>query len=261
VASDRNSWVGCFANTRATTVDLKLVAPLARSTAGGSGAFLGAASDSRQYWVKPPNNGQGTRVPVTEQIVGRIGRLIGAPTCDVRTIEIAHDLAGWEFRPGLKLEAGIAHASLAVPDAVETRDMARRSEDSNATRHVGILALYDLCWGGDAQWLTSTSREHEYYSHDHGWYLPPEGSSWAEAEMIASLSAPHEFVDPLGGAGLDRATIDAMAARLDALTQAEITVVLSMIPRTWSATDDELEVVGHFLLHRAPLVAARLRGR
>ena len=261
MASDRKSWAGCLAAKRVDAADFKLTAPLKRSSAGGSGAFLAVASDGRQYWVKPQNNGQGVRVPVTEQIIGRIGLLIGAPTCATHTVEIPPDLAGWEFRPGLRLEAGIAHASLAVPDAVETREIARRGENSNATRHVGIIALYDLCWGGDPQWLTSTSREYEYFSHDHGWYLPPEGPNWTEADMTTSLDVPHEFQDPLGGAGLDRTAITAIAARLDGITQANIVGVLSRIPRAWSVSDAELEAAGHFVLHRAPLVADRLRRR
>src|SRR5206468_3400203 len=88
------------------------VMPLRESTAGGSGSFLVLADDGRRYWCKSLNNFQGPRIPVTEQIVGRLAGLIGAPACGVVLVKL-DALAGWEFRPGAGrvVEPGWAHGS------------------------------------------------------------------------------------------------------------------------------------------------------
>ena len=84
---------------------------------------------------------------VTEHIVGRAGALIDAPVCEVSLVRIPEELAGWEFRPGARLQAGFAHASLAVEDALEVvGKLNYRERDDNRRRHVGVFALYDWCW-------------------------------------------------------------------------------------------------------------------
>ena len=138
----RRDWAGILGR-RGPDADLTLRAPLQPGSRGGSGAFLGLGSDGRRYWIKPVNNLQGPRVPVTEQIVGRVGRLINAPVCVVQTIEIPPDFIGWEFRPGTRLAAGVAHASRQVDPVVENGSLDRRLDDDNARRHAGIFALHD----------------------------------------------------------------------------------------------------------------------
>jgi len=62
------------------------VMPLRPSSAGGSGSFLVLADDRRRYWCKSRNNFQGPRISITEQIVGRLAALIGAPACEVALV-------------------------------------------------------------------------------------------------------------------------------------------------------------------------------
>src|SRR5436189_5781084 len=100
---ERADWAGLLAGCRTSVAEVRLRAPLRATLVGRSGAFLGLADDDRRYWIKTLNNLQGPRTVVTEQIIGHAGSLIGAATCDVRTIEISPDLAGWDFRHGTKL--------------------------------------------------------------------------------------------------------------------------------------------------------------
>ena len=102
----RSHWSGLLSGHRRPDAEITLKATLQQSSSGGSGAFLGLADDGYRYWIKPLNNAQGQRVPITEQIVGRAGKLVGGPTCEVRTITITDAFAGWEFRPGFTLEPG-----------------------------------------------------------------------------------------------------------------------------------------------------------
>lgn len=70
------------------------VAALRQCNAGGSGSFLLLAEDGHRYWCKAINNFQSQRVPVNEQIVARLGHLIGAPVCDPQLVRIPGDSRG-----------------------------------------------------------------------------------------------------------------------------------------------------------------------
>ena len=176
-----------------------------------------------------------------------MGALLGIAVCPVKTVEIPEELAqsGWEIRAGSgrKLEKGTAHGSLAVPDAIETRQLDKRDQDQNAVRHVGLLALHDLCWGSDLQWLVCTSQQHAYHAHDHGHFLP-NGPEWSEAALKEAIDKPHEHGD--NGVGLDKEAVAGVASKLDGLTQEALVEVLSKVASSLPATDAELEEVGHF---------------
>ena len=256
--TDRSAWDGLLAQRRirAETVAPIIAVPIQQSPRGGSGAFLAGDLDGRQWWVKPLNNKQGERVVVTEAIVGAAGRLIGAPVCETSIVRIPAELEGWEFRRGHHLQAGLAHASSAVEAAIEGRQLKFRDEDDNHIHHVGVFALYDWCWGGDAQWLYASSEENRLFSHDHGWYLPEEGDSWDEITLIRRVDEPHMPV--WDTVGLDHDEVRRMAARLRDLTRAELRDIIYNIPREWPVQDDELECVGWFLERRSSPVADRV---
>lgn len=175
MALDFSEWQGTISGRVDPSDATVIEVPIKPSARGGSGTFLAADGDGIQWWVKPLNNNQGPRVTVTETIVAMAGELIGAPVCESRIVYLPADIEGWEFRPGSYIEAGYAHASRGVVDAVEHRALQYRDRDDNARRHVGLFALHDWCWGGDDQWLYSEVADRETFSHDHGWYLPETG--------------------------------------------------------------------------------------
>ena len=255
----RADWDGALKEQRATSAEVILKAALQKSPSGGSGAFLGLADDGQRYWIKPLNNAQGERVPITEKIVGRMGHLLGAPTCEIRTILISEEFAGWEFRPSRKLEPGIAHASLHVEHAIFTRTLDHRMDDDNSRRYAFLFALYDWCWGGDAQGLLAVKDENRFYSHDHGWYLPPEGKTWTIADLDANVDVPHELSTKHNDIGASAA--EEVARVLEGVTKNVLQGALAAIPSVWPVTDEELEWTGFFFEKRASMVAERLRQR
>ena len=232
------------------------VMPLRESTAGGSGAFLILADDERRYWCKSLENFQGPRIPITEQIVGRLATLIDAPACEVALVKL-DAITGWEFRPGSGrvVEAGWAHGSVAVDPAVETRSLEHRSDDDNRRRHCGIYALCDWLAGSDVQWLYGVSEDNAYYSHDHGFYLT--GPEWTLASLTTGRNEPYTLSIPPNH--LDQGELTRLADALDALSPQDIEEELSKLPGDWPVTDDELAAVAEFVSHRCGPVAARLR--
>ena len=253
------AWHGLVQNQRPWRSRTIVEAPLRRSNHGGAGAFLALTRNGERYWVKTLNSPQGDRIAITEQLVGRAGALIRAPVRPVATLYVPKALAGWEFRTGHRLEPGCVHGSLALHRCVEERSLRYRQRDENATRHVGYYALYDWCWGGDVQGLFHLSDDRAMHSHDHGWFLPPEGPAWSLAALWQRIDEPHELGED--GAGLDLIEVEGAAERLEAVTREQIFEVVRAIPRAWPVTDQELEAVGAFLEYRAPKVAARLRAR
>lgn len=232
--------------------------PLVRSSAGGSGTFLAELSDTQRWWVKPPNNPQGPRIVLTEYLVGCLGALIGAPTCDVAIVAIPSEIAGWEYRPGSFLEVGLAHGSRAVDDAQEEYVLDHRDRDDNRRRHAGIFALYDWCWGADDQWLYCETDDRKLYSHDHGWYFPGTGGTWTEATLLARVDEPHP--PPYPASGLDVDELRRLAKLLQEPLRDELCLLLQSVPKQWHVVDAELEALGYFLERRAAAVADRLLG-
>lgn len=230
--------------------------PLRQSTYGGAGSFMVLGEDQRRYWCKPLNNFQGERIPVTEQIVGRLGRLIEAPVCDCALVQL-DDIAGWEIRPGTGrlVEPGFAHGSVAIEPVLETRELKHRSEDDNRRRHCGLYALSDWLYGGDLQWLRATDEDNAYYSHDHGYFLT--GPDWTIDSLAELRDEPVPVT--LGTEQLDPDELERLAGSLEALPTEAIEAAVSAIPASWPVTNAELEAVVEFADVRKSAVAGRLR--
>lgn len=255
-------WSGLVRDRSDSFTDLQMVIPVAPAGGTWSGPFRVVASDGRQYFVKSLDTcpaGQEASIAI-ERIVAEAGRLIGAPVCTTNLIRIPFALAGWEPRPGVQLREGLAHASLALDRADEQGrpQLSARGQDDNRRRHVGVYALYDWCFGTDAQWLYDIDSDRTVYSHDHGLYFPPVGQGlWTRQDLITAADAPHELPDPREG--LDPSAVDNIAASLEAVNRDDLVSIMRSVPSSWPVSDDDLEALGWFLEYRAPLVAERVR--
>jgi hypothetical protein len=231
------------------------VMPLQPSTSGSSGTFLVLADDRRRYWCKPENNGQSPRVPINEQIVGRLGKLLGVGVCEVSLMKIPPALATWEFRPGRTCVEGYCHASLALENATEHRDLSFQGDDDNARRLSGLSVLADWCWAQDHQWLTAHTEDRRCYSHDHGHYFPG-GPDWTIERLRSTPSSASTGRNiPL----LHKEEALAIGGRLDALPDHDIVRALGGLPSAWQVTEQELAAMARFLLDRRMMVIARIR--
>ncbi|QIM19567.1 hypothetical protein G7066_15080 [Leucobacter coleopterorum] len=234
---------------------VQLVAPLQR-TASGSEAFLGLASDGNQYWVKAPDNPQGSRTLIAEVIAHGIGRMLGAPVPDTALVNIPAKLP-WTYKDGRQMREGVAHGSLNIPNVIESDDWGTYSRrDDNRRRQARILALWDLCMGVDPQWLHQTTADYSIWSFDHGFWLAGE-SDWDLVSLrqigtsawlydvepgVASASALHETADSLNDLSLE-----------------SIQAIANDVPLDWNTTVVELEELTILLHARSAAVANRLR--
>lgn len=263
-------WHGRLAGKRpevTSTRAIRLVGWLPRKASQGqSKPQLAMAEDGRDYWVKHTGNPQGSLVLVNEQIVGRCGAHIGAPTCEVALVEIPPTLA--QYESGSHIEPGLAHGSLDIPTAAFSRELQHRHSDDNVSRHAGVLALMDWCWGADDQWLYDSDDDEKTYSHDHGYFLP-YGPRWKHkrSEMETLVDQPSDSFQTLvansHATDVSEVALLAYADNLDQLTAEQIADILCVIPTHWPpddpVNDDDLEFLGYFLQRRASMTANRLR--
>lgn len=253
-------WNGLLRGQRGNDCGLAIEAILPDGPgAGASQPFRVKATDGGVYWLKPCDNPQEKRVPVTEQVVARCGRLIGAPVCNVELIRIPAEFDGHRLSAERCIKTGIPHASADVPSALFERagTPTHRDRDENAARHAVLFALHDWCWGSDLQWLHDPKSDMMTFSHDHGNYLPG-GPRWSRDSLLAEVCQDHVMGAPLDG--LDPEAFRKAANAVEAVSRDQLLSVLRLIPMEWPITDSDLEGVGYFLEFRRGPVAARLRG-
>lgn len=233
---------------------LRLVAPI-RPSASGSAAFLGLASDGRQYWIKAPNNPQGPRTLVAEFVAYGVGALIEAPVCANALMEIPSAL-DWSFAQGHRLHGGIGHASLNVEDVVVSDTWGTYSRlDNNRNRQALIVAMWDLCMGVDPQWLHQVTNDYSIWSFDHGFWLAGE-VDWSIESLRRIGTNPWLYDLDIGIASA--AGLRAAAERVEGLSLTSIQSVTSAVPLEWETTQQELWELGNILFVRAEGVAKRL---
>ncbi|MFC4535067.1 hypothetical protein [Sphaerisporangium dianthi] len=254
-------WHGLVSERTNDYDGLQLVAMVAPGSRSWASPFRVVANDRNGYFVKTLEScsrdwARGSLA--VEYIVAQAGKLIGAPVCDTSLILIPEEFRGGEIRRGLPLVPGIAHASKALQHADERRDnLAYRNRDDNRVRHVGVYALYDWCWGSDAQWLHDVDNDQSIYSHDHGLYLPPNDGRIDSKFLQLSADEPNELPD--SPAGLDGEAVEEVAEALEKIDRDALVNILCAVPASWPVTDEALATLGWFLEYRAPAVASRLR--
>lgn len=234
---------------------VRLVAPLCRSGTGADG-FLGLASDGKRYWVKAPDNPQGPRTLVAEVVSYGIGRLVGAPVPQNALIDIPDGLA-WRFRDGRTMKAGVGHASLEIPNAVMSDDWAVYSAlDDNRRRQAFILAVWDLCMGGDPHWLHQLTDRYSMWTIDHGFWLAGE-ADWDIASLRKIGVSP--WVEDIDAGVASASALKEAAEAVEQIELESIRAILSAVPVDWNTTQAELYELATVLVARVEGVAERLR--
>lgn len=261
MTSSLSDWSGTVRN-RSDSFDGLSIAMMMGSAGGSwSSPFRVVASDDRQYFVKSREAcpaGQETSL-VIENVVASAGRLIGAPVCESSLIRIPEEFRGYELKPGVTLSPGLAHASLALAhaDEADRPSLGSRSHDDNSRRHVGVYALYNWCFGADAQWLYDVDNDRTIHSHDHGLYLPPPGAgTFNRDSLVNNVDVPNLLPDST--AGLLPAAIEETINALRGVDRASLVAILNGVPASWPVTDDLLETLGWFLEKRIGLVIQML---
>jgi hypothetical protein len=257
---DRAEWDGLIRDRADPSDGPSLSVIVGAAGSSWSSPVRVTGSDLRDYFAKFPEAcpGQAQMSVVTEMVVARAGRMIGAPTCETVVMTVPSELQGEELKPGVEISSVVVHASLALDNCDERRPgLPPRGKDDNRSRHVGCYALYDWFMGCDQQWLRDLDDDMATYSHDHGLYLPPVNSGhWTDQDLQAQVGVAWPLPDD--PKGLSPTAANLVADALRGIARNDIQTLLSAVPVSWAVTDQQLEGLGWFLECRAPAVAGRI---
>lgn len=234
----------------------RLASILACRIDSGTMAFRGLAASGNTYWIKVPNQPQGPRILATEQIVAAVGRLIDAPVRQTALIEITQDWSDYRVTDGLLLSPCVAHASLELGNAVESRDQSHMRADDNARRWARWVALWDWCLGGDEQWLYAHDSDKSMWSFDHNMWIH-DAADWS-AETCNG-TAIMEWAWRGKWEDIDSQELVNVADRLDEVKRSALVEACYAIPQEWGVSQADLDSLVDMLFERKSGVAARLR--
>jgi hypothetical protein len=204
---------------------------------------LCGCDDGARWVIKGSHNG---RSLVADNVVGRLGQLLGAPVGDVGFVDIPDALKAIE--PLLAdVGTGIGHATSFLPDCTDKESVGHMDVPENRPRFALLTVLYSWALSNDPQCIYSKFEPRLVHSVDHGHFL--NGSTtWS----VATLQGVGPVaVDPYFAAcGLSTAELTAGRRALEAITEDDIALVVADPPDQWGITTQEREALRQYLSAR-----------
>jgi hypothetical protein len=204
--------------------------------------------DGHTYVVKARHNGRPdiSRMMIADHVVGRLGRLTGAPVPDVALVDVPAALIA--AQPEIASYApGVAHGSRYIDNTTEREGLSHSSEPLNRQRFARLSVLFGWTSGSDQQFIYEKAARPRVYSHDHGHFLG--GPNWSAASLAGSHNAVLDQ-SLVHGCNLTAAEIAEAMTRLQGVTPEEISEVVSGVPAEWGITAAERAALVEFLRRR-----------
>ncbi len=206
---------------------------------------LMSCSDGNDYvvkWFNPP------RMLFNDQVVGILGRLIGAPVPEVRLVSVPGSLA---TDSALRhIQGGICHGSQFLRQVSESREyFTFTTVRENRSRFALLAVLYGWAFvGHDHQFLYGTQPPRLVYSHDHGHFFP-RGPGWSTASL---QKAPTAALDSLiiEKCDLNEDELQPAIQSLHKATNEAIAGAVAAPPEDWGVSLDERVALAEYLASR-----------
>jgi hypothetical protein len=201
-------------------------------------------NDGREYVVKGQNAG---RQIVNEQIVARLGLLLGAPIPETKIVEIPDELIKLEKKLA-HIHSGTAHGSLYLRDTYFDRCLIATSEDVNRLRLALLAVLYGWAGANDQQYLFTNKPPRLIYSIDHGHFFP-NSPNWTANDLATAQNAQ---LDPVlvSACNFTPLEIDQALEALVNINEGEILEAVAYPPTEWGITIDERTMMLQYLIKR-----------
>jgi hypothetical protein len=254
-------WLGLIQSARATLQPVLTAVRYDRAASGsGSEAQYLTCSDGLTYVVKFIGNRHGTRILATEQVIGSIGRYLGAPIPPVAHVEVSSAMIGAQ---GLRINgqpavAGVHHGSRLELECTDREGLTYTDEAENKPRFAALSVLFAWVLAGDQQWIYKKQAPHLAFSVDHGMFLPGQ-NGWTAA-TLASAGGPQ--IDPQFAAlRLERDLYKDFVERLGGITHLAVTAAIARILPEWGVSEADKVALAQFLLRRAGETVQLFEGR
>lgn len=251
------SWIGQLSGLERPSAETQIFA-VTQVANTGSVPFLGLAADGNRYWVKYMGNAHGVDSLVAERVVEALARKLSAPMRPSTLVDVPHSMTTDPRLLGTGIQAGVAHGSLLLEGSQEKTVLDWVGKDGNSARHPRFIALWELCFGEDGQWLYDRTHDDQMWSFDHGYWITggePAPLSLANLKVCVKTWRPWE--GPVGG--MDPSAFLDVAAELNALAVADFIDVVASVPIAWGVSDDVLEALAWWLHSRRRHAVARMQ--
>ena len=255
--SDRLNWVGLLSGKPRPEAETDIFA-IARVADTGSVPFLGLATNGANYWVKYMGNAHGTDSLIAERVVEALARKLAAPMRPSILVNVPEALTHDPRLAASGIQAGVAHGSLFLNSCLEKNVLDSVTRDGNKIRHPRFIALWELCYGEDEQWLYDRDNEEQVWSYDHGYWITggePEPLTVKDLELTLTSWKPWD--GPLKG--MDPQAFVEMRERIEGLTVTDLIDVVASVPLAWGVPDDLLESLAWWFYRRRTHATARMR--
>lgn len=253
----RESWLGLLA-ARARPMPEAAIFAIAQVASTGSVPFLGLAVNGGRYWVKCIGNPHGVDSLMAERVVEALARKLDAPMRPSVLVEVPEHLIHDPRLLGSGNQAGVAHGSLLLESSEVKNVLDCVGRDGNNVRQPRFIALWELCFGEDEQWLYDRDNEEQVWSFDHGYWITggePEPLTAMDLEVTLRSWKPWEG----SVKGMHPGAFLEVADRLEGLAVTDFIDAVASVPVAWGVSDDLLESLAWWLHQRRMHVAARMR--
>lgn len=203
--------------------------------------------DRRTYYVKGRQCG---RCIFTDYVVGRLGRAMGAPVAQVRTVDVPEELivSNLELLDVANFQSGTSFGSVEIPDCRDSYDYEKLNEPENMARFAFLAALFGCVVADDRHYLYRIAKPYLVYSADHCEFLPG-GPAW-KSQTLMSAPMPALDIEVALGADLSIAALRAGQESLARLSDVTIAACIGTAPSDWDVDASAETKLAEFLSQR-----------
>lgn len=200
--------------------------------------------DGRDYVVKGSNAGRKT---VNDQIVGRLGRAMGAPVPRVVLVDVPVELVREEPMMG-HITPGLAHGAELLRDTSESYVIEHVRSPENRLRYARIAALLGWVRASDRQYLFGEDPPHLVHSFDHT-HCFPSPPDWTR--VLLNRAPPPTLDHELAEAcRFTRYEVEHARDVLNGMDHARIARAVAAPPVGWGLDMTERVALATFLARR-----------
>lgn len=205
--------------------------------------------------IQPGNAGMKTGV-TAEQVVARLGRMIGAPVPEVVYVDVPQEMI--DNQPEMAhMAPGLAHGLKMIPNCSEREGIDAVTSERNKKAYGRLAVLYGWCHAGDHQLVKTLDADADVYSVDHGHFFPG-GPAWNAASLAG---APGPAVpDPQFAAHADA---DAQAEALTHAGNADDDTLAKVVGSSrpeWGVPIEDLVALAKFVSARRDTLVPQPQG-
>lgn len=214
------------------------------------------ATNSRAYWVKTPYNPHGQESLLAEAICYATAEFLGASTPSWAYLTVPEELAKQQTLHNAEpIYPGIGFASEIVHEVYESDELDFIDRDDNPKNGPRFIALWELCDGGDEQFLYKVTDDYSIRPFDYGLWLGigPQVPPGALPDLSPTVSRWKGVVKEMSALAFVE-----VSEKLTSMRIVDALHISAQVPVEWGFTDQDLILLARWIHSRKDDVARSL---